>query len=81
MNEQIEKLVGKAWEEADKEVSEKDWHTWVHDGIFQAKLVELVVKECITIANTEHKMALEFEWDNDDTAQTIKDSIKKHFGV
>ena len=46
MNEQIEKLVGKAWEEADKEVSEKDWHTWVHDGIFQAKLVELVVKEC-----------------------------------
>jgi hypothetical protein len=24
---------------------------------------------------------LEFEWDNDDTAQTIKDSIKEHFGV
>jgi hypothetical protein len=49
MNERMAELVGKAWEEADKEVSEKDWHTWVHDEIFQAKLVELVVRECANV--------------------------------
>jgi len=47
----------------------------------KAKFAELIVGECLTIANKEHKLALEFEWDNDDTAQTIKDGIKKHFGV
>jgi hypothetical protein len=45
------------------------------------KFAELIVRECLTIADKEHKLALEFEWDNDDTAQTIKDGIKKHFGV
>jgi Fe-S cluster biosynthesis and repair protein YggX len=44
------------------------------------KFAELIVRECLNIANKEHKMALEFNWDNDDTAQSIKDSIKKYFG-
>ena len=45
------------------------------------KFAELIVRECLSIAHLEHKKALEFDWDNDDTAQTIRDSISKHFGV
>jgi hypothetical protein len=45
------------------------------------KFAELIVRECLSIAHQEHKNALEFEWDNDDTAQTIRDSISEHFGV
>ena len=45
------------------------------------KFVELIVRECLGIAHQEHKNALEFDWDNDDTAQTIRDSISEHFGV
>lgn len=45
------------------------------------KFAELIVRECLNIAHLEHKKALEFDWDNDDTAQTIRDSISKHFGV
>jgi hypothetical protein len=51
------------------------------DAAEYEKLVKMIVQECLTIADKEHKLALEFEWDNDDTAQTIKDGIKKHFGV
>jgi hypothetical protein len=49
--------------------------------IFMRKFAELIVQECLSIAKREHKNALEFEWDNDDTAQTIRDSISEHFGV
>ena len=51
------------------------------EGDALQKFAELIVRECLTIANKEHKMALEFNWDNDDTAQSIKDSIKQNFGV
>jgi hypothetical protein len=52
----------------------------VTDEVFE-KFAQLLVQECLNIADKEHKMALEFQWDNDDTAQTIKDSIKERFGV
>jgi hypothetical protein len=45
------------------------------------KFAELIVRECLGIVHQEHKNALEFNWDNDDTAQTIRDSISEHFGV
>ena len=48
---------------------------------YDSKFAELIVGECLYIADREHKLALESEWDNDDTATSIKDSIKKHFGV
>lgn len=51
------------------------------DAVFEQKFTELIVKEYIEVINKEHKMALEFEWDTDDTVQSIKDSVKKHFGV
>jgi hypothetical protein len=77
MNEQIEKLVGKAWEEADKEVSEKDWHTWVHDEIFQAKLVELAVKECADmVASSSLPDAY-----SEPYLSVIAEEMKEHFGV
>lgn len=47
MNERIEKLITQAWEEADKEVSEEDWHTYVHERIFQIKFARLIVLECV----------------------------------
>jgi hypothetical protein len=77
MNEQIEKLVGKAWEEADKEVSEKDWHTWVHDEIFQAKLVKLAVKECADmVASSSLPDAY-----SEPCLSVIAEEMKEHFGV
>ena len=45
------------------------------------KFAELIVRKCLEVAHQEHKNALEFDWDNDDTAQTIRDSISEHFGV
>ena len=45
------------------------------------KYTDLVVKECLVLASKDHKRALEFMWDADDTALTIKQSIKDHFGV
>ena len=45
------------------------------------KLAELIVRKCLELAHDEHKMALEYEWDNDDTATSIRESISKHFGV
>lgn len=76
MNERIQKLAEQA----------RDWGYAEHSGytaqlLFEHKFAELIVKECLSIAQQEHKNALEFEWDNDDTAQTIRDSISKHFGV
>jgi len=47
----------------------------------EKKFAESIVRECLSIAHREHKNALEFEWDNDDTAQIIRDSISEHFGV
>jgi len=45
------------------------------------KFAELIVRKCLELAHDEHKMALEYEWDNDDTATSIRESISKHFGV
>jgi len=76
MNERIEQLAKEAMVKitaAEGPIS----HTYFD----KEKFAELIVQECLTIADKEHKMALEFEWDNDDTAQSIKDSIKQHFGV
>lgn len=48
--------------------------------LYEKKLIEIVVRECLNIAHQEHKNALEFYWD-DDTAQTIRNSISEMFGV
>jgi hypothetical protein len=82
MNERMAELVGKAWEEADKEVSEKDWHTWVHDEIFQAKLVELVVKECANVCylNIIGMVGTHASAHNSAIDACAK-QIKTHFGV
>jgi len=77
MNERMAELVGKAWEEADKEVSEKDWHTWVHDEIFQAKLVELVVKECANVCLAQRNPSnLNYK-----PSERFAEAVKQHFGV
>jgi hypothetical protein len=51
---------------------------WIFD---KEKFAELIVRKCLELAHDEHKMALEYEWDNDDTATSIRESISKHFGV
>ena len=78
MNEQIREILKQATQYADS-LGPIDGAEWC-DAEY-SKFAELIVKECLIIANKEHKMALEFQWDNDDTAQSIKDSIKKHFGI
>ena len=62
MNERTEELIGKAWEKAGKEVSEEDWHTYVHDEIFNVKLIELVVDECFRVAMIESKGHMNPDW-------------------
>jgi hypothetical protein len=42
---------------------------------------ELIVEECLSVAQSEHRLALEFKWDCEDTGQGIIDSIKEHFSV
>jgi hypothetical protein len=80
VNEQIKELIEQAgFEEKDGHISIQG--VYMFNTTRMEKFAELVVRECLSIANKEHKLALEFEWDNDDTATSIKDSIKKHFGV
>ena len=77
MNKQIEKLVGKAWEQANKEVSDDDWYTWVHDEIFQTKLVELVVKECAQVCLSQRNPSnLNYK-----PSEKFAQALKQHFGV
>jgi hypothetical protein len=52
-----------------------------YTSVFNEKFAELIVRKCLELAHDEHKMALEYEWDNDDTATSIRESISKHFGV
>lgn len=58
----------------------EDGHVTWHD-LFHQKFAELIVEDCLTVAKRDHKLALELEWDADDTARTIRDSISEHFGV
>ena len=83
MNEKIKELVYKAWEQANKETSEDDWYTWVHDEIFQTKLVELVVKECVDIIQLESDNAIRNNtYMGDDVPASVTQlAIKKHFGL
>ncbi len=80
MNERVKELVGKAWEQANKEVSEDDWYTWVHDEIFQTKLVELVVQQCVDIIQRESHNAIRYTTFIGDASVT-QVAIKKHFGI
>jgi hypothetical protein len=77
MNERVKELAEQCQEYRNGFEGQEAWYTVFN----KQKFAELIVQKCLTIANKAHKMALEFEWDNDDTAQTIKDSIKEHFGV
>ena len=81
MNEQMQKLELEAIAYADSKVPANDRYNDIYHSIVRGKFAELLIKECLSIAHQEHKNALEFEWDNDDTAQTIRDSISEHFGV
>jgi hypothetical protein len=79
MNKRIENLFEQALDAAVPE-------TWTRLDMDQVKrlcdkFAELTIRECLEVAHQEHKNALEFDWDNDDTAQTIRDSISEHFGV
>lgn len=41
----------------------------------------LVVKECISVISARHKLALEQEWDVEDTLNDVKEQISKKFAV
>lgn len=77
MNERIKELVYKAWEQANKEVSEDDWYTWVHDEIFQTKLVELVVQECAQVCLSQRNpFNLNYK-----PSEKFAQALKQHFGL
>jgi hypothetical protein len=42
---------------------------------------QTIIQDILTVVKSEHKLALEFQWDADDTAIAIRDAIKKRFGV
>jgi hypothetical protein len=74
MNERIKELIPRPWTfpYPDREMYSREQ---------MEHLAELIVRKCLELAHDEHKMALEYEWDNDDTATSIRESISKHFGV
>jgi hypothetical protein len=80
MNKRIRELAKQA-EHSVNEVFVWDPTGPDREDVIREKFAELIVRECLYIADREHKLALESEWDNNDTATSIKDSIKKHFGV
>ena len=45
------------------------------------KFAELILQDILKAVKSEHKLALEFQLDTDDTAIAIRDAIKKRFGV
>jgi hypothetical protein len=78
MNDQIRNLILTAQQQAAKETIA---NSFAYEHLVYAKFAELIVRKCLELAHDEHKMALEYEWDNDDTATSIRESISKHFGV
>ena len=90
MNERIRELAEQArlWAEVSYKKQNDQftshWDTpigYTVSQFFEQKFAELIVLKCLELAHDEHKMALEYEWDNDDTATSIRESISKHFGV
>jgi hypothetical protein len=83
MNERIDKLAEQAGASVLREQTRSgDWVDFSdYTGFDHTKFAELIVRKCLELAHHEHKMALEYEWDNDDTATSIRESISKHFGV
>jgi|TARA_R110000782_G_scaffold13413_8_gene39580 hypothetical protein len=79
MNEQIKLLA----EQADVVQYGIDYNRDSYPTNLEAleNFAQLIVQQCLSIAQQEHKHALEFEWDNDDTAQAIRDSISEYFKV
>ena len=86
MNERIKELAEQALqlvadEHANGDESRLNLASYTVKELIQEKFAELIVRKCLELAHDEHKMALEYEWDNDDTATSIRESISKHFGV
>lgn len=80
MNNQIEKLMAQAWEQVDAEVSNEDWHTYVHENLFQVKFTHLLVKECIDAAGSPADELIKGDTWHDGVRASCQ-SIKQHFGV
>ena len=84
MNEQIEKLINQAWELANKEVSDEDWHTYVHEKIFEIKFAELIIRECVDQVEQAKKSPFVSLDDAKRMAHFVDvttKKIQKHFGV
>jgi hypothetical protein len=41
----------------------------------------LIIKECVSVVSEQHKLALEHNWDVDDTLNDIKEQITKKFEI
>lgn len=82
MNEQIEKLINQAWELTEKEVSDEDWHTYVHERVVQIKFAELIVEKCIDIMHKVPNGYRDYrDQIEDGMRQACIDDVKNYFGV
>ena len=86
MNERIRELTEQARKYARDYVAEcKHYGHYMehneYDLRFEEKFAEFIIQDILTVVKSEHKLALEFQWDADDTAIAIRDAIKKRFGV
>lgn len=41
----------------------------------------MLIEECLKCVKQQHKLALEFQWDTDDTVKSITEAIENRFGV
>jgi hypothetical protein len=73
MNERIKQLADQAWKCAEHPIIPRDFDM----GIFEKKFAELIVKECIDIAQDRAN----FPGFPPNDVNHIIDEIKQHFGV
>ncbi len=49
--------------------------------VYSEKLTELIIKECIVIIAEKNNIAMDDEWNVDETCSMIESDIIEHFGV
>ena len=72
MNEKLNQLLQAAILAVEPTISDDEWHTHVHDNAIQKKFAELIVRECMKVANTYQNRGGNCYVDN---------MIAEHFGI
>mgnify|MGYP007100194635 CR=1 FL=1 len=82
MNEQILKLYKQAQEFAYKNISKESWNTDNFHAVVSGKFAELIVRECVTLADKESERYSNLDQEYCSMAMdNYRELVLKHFGV